>query len=151
MTCVFGRNVSGFSMTLDGTNLRIDLAYPGSFGRPSGDDVFVKYRTDSGGPFGDGGSAIGTAYHTPKGFSALPYFPLAATQDGATSSQVPLTEEFQAHTEKNPACLAERIHFQAITSSNPFKNLSFEVCVEADVNSGFGVGPYGLLLIRSSD
>lgn len=129
ITTIFGRNVSGFSMTLDGTNLRINLAHPGSFWGPSDDDVFVKYPTDSGGPFGNGGSAIGTSHHTHlTGLSGLPcYYLPAVAQDGATRSQVPLTEDFQAHTEKEKDNLPQRCHYHAISSSKPFRNLSFEV------------------------
>lgn len=123
MTNIIGRRVSGYSMTLDGTSLRIDLAHPGSFGRPLGDELFVKYRTDSGGPFCDRGLTFGTPQ---KGLSGLQYFPLASIQDGAIGSQVPLTEDFQAHTEQ---FFAETCHYQAITSSNPFGNLSFEVFI----------------------
>lgn len=129
ITSVFGRNVSGFSMTLGGSNLRVDLARPGSFWGPSDDDVFVKYPTDSGGPFGNGGSAIGISHHTHlTGFSGLPSYHLpAVAQDGATRSQVPLTEDFQAHTEMITENFSHRFHYHAISASKPFENISFEV------------------------
>lgn len=130
-TSVFGRNVCGFSMTLDGTNLRIDLAHPGSFGAPSVNNVFVKYPADSGGPFADGGCASGTSHHThPTRFFGLPYSPVAATQDGPTRGQVPLTEDFQTHTEPEKDSLSRTVHYHSISSSKPFRNLSFEVCID---------------------
>lgn len=120
-TSVFGRNVSSFSMTLDGTNLRIDLASPGSFGRSS-DNVFVRYPADSDGPFGSAGSAVDTAHYDPID-------PLAAALHGATTSQVPQTEEFQAHIEKQRDSIPHKFRFNAISSSKPFRSFSFEVCI----------------------
>ena len=129
ITSVFGRNVSGFSMTLDRSNLKVDQAHPGSFWGPSDDDVFVKYPTDSGGPFGNGGSAIGTSHHTHlTGVSGLPcYYLPAVARDGATRSQVPPTEDFQAHTETKNFNFPQSFHYHAISSSQPFRNISFEV------------------------
>lgn len=135
-TSVFGRNVSGFSMTLDGTNLRIDLASPGSFGRSS-DNVFVRYPADSDGPFGRVGSAFDTSHSNSLGFSGFQHSPLAAAQDGATTSQSPKTEEFQAHTEKDNHYLPHTFRFKAISFSKPFWNVSFEVCMQANIKISF--------------
>lgn len=133
-TSVFGRNVSGFSMTLDGTNLRIDLASPGSFGRPS-DNVFVRYPADSDGPFGSAGSAFDTAHNDP-------IVPLAAALDGSTTSQVPQTEEFQVHIEKLRDNIPHKFRLNAISASKPFRSLSFEVCMQANNKNEFCLGPY---------
>lgn len=134
-TSVFGRNVSGFSMTLDGTNLRIYLASPGSFGR-STYNVFVRYPADSDGLFGSAGSAFDTSHSDPIGFSRFQYSPLAAALEGASTSQVPQTEDFQVHTEKDrDNNIPHTVRFNAISSSKPFRGLSFEVCMQANKTS----------------
>lgn len=127
-------------MTLDGTNLRIDLASPGSFGR-STDNVFVRYPADSDGLFGSAGSALGTSHSDPIGFSRFQYSPLAAALDGATTSQVPQTEEYQAHIEKDrDNNIPHKVRFNAISSSKPFRSLSFEVCMQANIKMSFAWG-----------
>lgn len=85
-------------MTLDGNNLRIDLTSPGSFGRSS-DNVFVRYPADSDGPSGSAGSPFDTSHSDPVGFSGFQYPPPAIAQGGATTIQVPQTEDLQAHIE----------------------------------------------------
>lgn len=135
-TSVFGRNVSGFSMTFDGTNLKIDLAPPGSFGR-SPDNVFAKYPADSDGTFGGAGSAFDKSHPDPIGFSGFQYAPLAAAQYGATTSQVPQTEDFQAHIEKEKDNLTQTFHFKTISASKAFRNLSFEVWMQANIKISF--------------
>lgn len=127
-------------MTLDGTNLRIDLASPGSFGRSS-DNVFVRYPADSDGLFGRAGSAFDTSHSDPIGFSRFQYTPLAAALDGATTSQVPQTEDFQAHIEKDRDNIPVKVCFNAISSSKPFRSLSFEVCMpQANIKMSFAWG-----------
>lgn len=123
-------------MTLDGTDLRIDLASPGSFGRSS-DNVFVRYPADSDGPFGSAGSAFENSHFNPINLSGFHYSSLAAAQDGATNSHVPQTEDFQAHIEKERDNLPLKFHFNAISSSKSFRNLSFEVCMRANVEMSF--------------
>lgn len=134
VTSVFGRNVSGFSMTLDGTNLRIDLASPGFFGRPS-DNVFVRYPADSDGPFGSVGSAFDTAYYDP-------IIPRAAALDGATTSQVPQTEDFQVDIEQECNNILYKYRLNSISASKPFRSLSFEVCMLANNQNKIFLGPY---------
>lgn len=126
-------------MTLDGTNLRIDLASPGSFGRSS-DNVFVRYPANSDGLFGSAGSAFYTSHYDPIDFSRSQYTPLAAALDGATTSQVPQTEEFQAHIEKDRDNIPPKVRFNAISSSKPFISLSFEVCMQANIKMSFAWG-----------
>lgn len=121
-TSLFGRNVSGFSMTLCGSNLRIDLTHPGSFGAASDDYAFPKYPADSGGA----GSAFDTSHTHPTGLPGPPYSQPAA-QDGANNSQAPLTEDFQAHIEKVMENLPQTFHFHAISFSKLFRDFSFEV------------------------
>lgn len=126
-------------MTLDGTNLRIDLASPGSFGRYS-DNVFVRYPADSDGLFGSAGTAFDTSHSDPIGFSRFQYTPLAAALDVATASQVPQTEDFQVHIEMDADNILHKIRFNALSSSKPFRNLSFEVCMQANIKMSFAWG-----------